>query len=104
MLAAYLVGAAGEFDPVVLVVDERRRLLDDEVGLAGMLIMAGRPHESRPPPHDMRVPGRLALGEDEPASQLDPYLARHPLAKLSRVSTSDNVSAKPRLHRCTRRL
>jgi hypothetical protein len=32
----------------------------------------------------------------QPVAQLDPYLARHPLAKLSRVATSDDVSAKPR--------
>ena len=32
-----------------------------------------------------------------PVAQLDPYLARPPLAKLSRISTSDDVSANPKM-------
>ena len=33
----------------------------------------------------------------QPVAQLDPYLARHPLAKLSRISTSDDASANPKM-------
>ena len=46
----------------------------------------------------LRIPrGGEMAATVQPVAQLDPCLAGHPLAKLSRISTSDNVSAKSKM-------